>query len=122
MPKRNIVHIEFSTRDPKESAEFYGKLFGWKMETDDTIGYTQWDPGTPPGGGFSPVSQGATPGEVMVYVASDDIEADLKKAAELGGSIVTPKSEIPGIGWWGVFKDPTGNVCGLYTSTNPQSS
>lgn len=122
MAQRNIVHIEFSTRDPKESAKFYGELFGWKMETDDKLEYTQWDPGTPPGGGFSPISQGATAGEVLVYVASEDIEADLKKAAELGAAVIVQKTEIPGIGWWGVFKDPSGNSCALYTSINPQSN
>jgi predicted enzyme related to lactoylglutathione lyase len=120
MSKRNIVHIEFSTRDPKESAAFYGELFGWKLETDDQLNYTQWDPGTPPGGGFNPVEQGATLGEVLVYVASDDIEADLNKAAQLGGTVVVPKTEIPHIGWFGVFKDPTGNSCGLYASMNPE--
>jgi hypothetical protein len=122
MTKRNIVHIEFSTRDPKESAKFYGDLFGWKMETDESFDYTQWDPGIPPGGGFSPVSMGATAGEVMVYVASEDIEADLKRASELGATVVREKSEIPGTGWWGVFKDPTGNACALYTSLNPKSN
>jgi predicted enzyme related to lactoylglutathione lyase len=120
MSKRNIVHIEFSARDPKEAAKFYAALFGWRMETDENINYTQWDPGTPPAGGFSPVEMGATAGQVLVYVASDDIEADLKRAAELGGTILTPKNDIPGIGWWGAFKDPTGNVCGLFTSLDPQ--
>ena len=37
MAQRNIVHIEFSTRDPKESAKFYGELFGWKMEADEQL-------------------------------------------------------------------------------------
>jgi hypothetical protein len=122
MTNRNIVHIEFSTRDPKESAQFYGELFGWRIERDETIDYTQWDPGIPPAGGFSPVAMGATAGEVLVYVASDDIEADLKKAAGLGGTVVTPKTDIPGVGWWGVFKDPTGNVCGLFTRLNQEMS
>jgi predicted enzyme related to lactoylglutathione lyase len=53
-------------------------------------------------------------------VNSDDIEADLKKAKSLGGTILREKSEIPGIGWWGVFKDPTGNKIALYTSMNPE--
>ena len=122
MSKRNIVHIEFSTSDPGASAKFYGQLFGWKMETDDQLNYTQWDPGTPPGGGFNPVDQGATPGEVLVYVASEDIEADLTKVAQLGGTVIVPKTEIPATGWFGVFKDPSGNSCGLYTSMHPQEN
>jgi predicted enzyme related to lactoylglutathione lyase len=33
---------------------------------------------------------------------------------------VVPKTEIPGIGWFGVFTDPTGNKVGLYTAQSPQ--
>jgi predicted enzyme related to lactoylglutathione lyase len=29
-----------------------------------------------------------------------------------------PKTEIPGIGWWGMFTDPTGNKIGLFTDTS----
>jgi predicted enzyme related to lactoylglutathione lyase len=38
----------------------------------------------------------------------------------LGGTVIQPKTEIPTIGWFGMFKDPTGNVLALYTSANPQ--
>jgi len=119
MTKRNIVHIEFSTRDAKESAQFYQALFGWKMETDETFNYTQWDPGIPPGGGFNPVGMQANAGDVLAYVASEDIDADLKKATELGGTVLVPRTAIGEMGFFGVFKDPTGNQIGLYTSTDP---
>ena len=64
--------------------------------------------------------QDAPAGYVLVYIDSDDIEADLKKVQQLGGTVVQPKTEIPNIGWFGMFKDPTGNVLALYTSANPQ--
>jgi hypothetical protein len=32
MSKRNIVHVEFSSRDFDESCNFYEQLFGWKIE------------------------------------------------------------------------------------------
>jgi predicted enzyme related to lactoylglutathione lyase len=38
---------------------------------------------------------------------------------KLGGTIVRSKTDIPGTGWFGLFKDPTGNVLALYTSLNP---
>jgi len=119
MTKRNIVHIEIPTNNSKESADFYQKLFGWHIEHFEEMNYTMWDPHEGPGGGFSPVSEGAKPGEVMIYVNSEDIEADLKRAAELGGTIVQNKMEIPNTGWWGVFQDLTGNNIALYTSMNP---
>jgi predicted enzyme related to lactoylglutathione lyase len=78
-----------------------------------------FDPHEGPGGGFSHVGREAEVGEVLIYINSDDIEADLKQAVSLGGSLVQEKMEIPNIGWFGIFKDPTGNKVALYTSMNP---
>jgi hypothetical protein len=120
MIKRNIVHIEIPTSDSKESAEFYEKLFGWHIERVEEMDYTMFDPQEGPGGGFTRVDENTKPGDVVIYVNSDDIEADLKKAAELGGMIIQEKMEIPATGWFGIFKDPTGNSIALYTSMNPE--
>jgi len=118
--KRNIVHIEIPTQNGKESGEFYEKLFGWHIERDEELDYTMFDPHHGPGGGFNPLSENVKAGEVLIYVNSEDIEADLKLAASLGGTIVMEKAEIPNIGWYGMFTDPTGNTIGLYTSMNPE--
>ena len=40
MTKRNIVHVEIPTRNGKESAEFYKKLFGWHSEHFPEMNYT----------------------------------------------------------------------------------
>lgn len=120
MIKRNVVHIEIPTKDGKTSGAFYEKLFGWHITHDDKMNYTMFDPHEGPGGGFSPVEMGATVGEVLIYVNSEDIEADLKQAVALGGTLVRAKDEIPDIGWFGMFKDPTGNTIALYTAMNPQ--
>jgi uncharacterized protein len=116
MTKRNIVHIEIPTRNREKSAEFYEKLFGWHSEHFPEMNYTTWDAHEGPGGGFSPISQGAKTGKVLIHVNSEDIEADLKNAQSLGATILREKSEIPNIGWWGVFKDPFGTEIALYTS------
>jgi hypothetical protein len=115
MTKRNIVHVEIPTRNHEESIKFYKELFGWKTEYFPDMHYTTWEADEHPGGGFSD----SKPGEVLVHINSDNIEADLKKAKSLGATIVREKTEIPNIGWWGVFKDPTGNMIALYTSVNP---
>jgi predicted enzyme related to lactoylglutathione lyase len=59
---------------------------------------------------------------VLVYIASDDIEVDLKQVEKLGGKVLHSKAEIPGMGWYGIFQDPTGNVLALYTSMNPANN
>ena len=117
MTKRNIVHIEIPTRNFEESGEFYRKLFGWKITPMPEANYSLWEPAEGPGGGFNPLGEDVKVDNVLIYVDSDDIEADLKKAASLGTKIIKEKSEIPGYGWFGVFKDLTGNSVALYTGS-----
>ncbi len=38
----------------------------------------------------------------------------MPKVAPLGGKVVTPKTEIPGQGWYAVIDDTEGNQIGLY--------
>ncbi len=118
MTKHNIVHIEIPSRNHEEAGKFYGDLFGWKITPMPEMNYMLWEPVEGPGGGFTSLSETKV-GEVLIYVDSDDIEADLKKAISLGAKMVAPKMEIPGIGWFGVFEDPTGNKIALYTSMDP---
>ncbi len=120
MTKRNIVHIEIPSADFAASGKFYEKLFGWKITPVPEMNYALWEPSEGPGGGFNPVGEETKVGEVLIYVNSDDIEADLKKAKSLGATILREKDEIPDTGWFGVFKDPTGNMIALYTSMNPE--
>jgi len=120
MSKRNDVHIEIPAANVEAAGNFYQDLFDWKMEHAAEFDYTMWSDGSGYGGGFNKLSEHYPVGQVLVYIDSDDIDADLKKVEQLGGTVVTPKTEIPGTGWFGLFKDPTGNTLALYTSMNPQ--
>lgn len=119
MSKRNIVHVEIPAVNVEAAGEFYKALFNWKLQYDQEQNYSMWEAGDGTGGGFPPVSDDSPAGQVLVYIHSDDIEADLKKVEQLGGKVVHPKAEIPQTGWFALFQDPTGNVLGLYTSMNP---
>ena len=120
MSKRNIVHVEIPAANVEATGKFYVDLFGWNIQLMPEMKYTMWEAGDGDEyGGFPEVSADNPAGQVLVYIDSDDIEADLKKVEKLGGKVIHPKAEIPGTGWFGVFQDPTGNVLGLYTSMNP---
>jgi predicted enzyme related to lactoylglutathione lyase len=119
MSKRNVVHVEIPAANVQAAGKFYEDLFGWKMQHVPEFDYTMWEDGSGSGGGFNAVSEENPVGQVLVYIDSDDIEADLKKAEKLGGKVIREKTEIPGTGWYGLFKDPTGNVLAVYTSMNP---
>jgi len=120
MSKRNVVHVEISAANVEAAGKFYQELFGWKLRHVPEMNYTLWEAGDGTGGGFNAVSEENPAGQVLVYIDSDDIEADLKKVEKLGGKVVHPKAEIPGMGWYAIFQDPTENVLGLYTSMDPE--
>ncbi len=120
MSKRNVVHVEIPAASVGDAAKFYEALFGWKMQHVPEFNYTMWEDGSGFGGGFNQVSAENPVGQVLVYIDSDDIEADLKRVTDLGGAVLQPKMEIPGTGWFGIFKDPTGNTLALYTSADPK--
>jgi uncharacterized protein len=120
MSKRNVVHVEIPALNVEAAGNFYQELFGWKMQHVPEFDYTMWEDGSGSGGGFNAVSDENPVGQVLVYIDSDDIDADLKKVVKLGGTIVREKTEIPGTGWYGLFKDTTGNVLAIYTSANSQ--
>ncbi len=113
MANRNIVHIDIPSREFEESSNFYQELFGWTITPVPEANYVVWQAGQCSRGGFPHVSEGVKAGDVRIYVGSDDIEADLKKAKELGAEIILEKKEI-GRGWYGIFRDPTGNLIGLW--------
>ena len=119
MSKRNVVHVEIPAANVNSAARFYQDLLGWKVQPVPEMNYTMWEAADGSGGGFPEVSADSPAGQVLVYIDSDDIEVDLKNVEKLGGKVLYPKTEIPGMGWFATFKDPTGNVLGLFTSMNP---
>ena len=116
MTNRKISHIEIPTKDRTKSAKFYEELFGWEIQSMDKKGfpYTVWQSGNVRGG-FPELDELYKPGDVVVYIDSDDIEADLKKIEATGGKTLLGKTEIPGVGIYAFFADPTGNRMALYT-------
>jgi predicted enzyme related to lactoylglutathione lyase len=119
MSKRAIVHLEIPTGDSAKTAAFYSDLFGWDMQRDEGMDYTMFETGSV-AGGFNPLSEQVKPGDVLVYIESDDIEADLKRIEGKGGKTLLPKQEIPTIGWFAFFADPTGNRIGLFEGMGEQ--
>ena len=58
----------------------------------------------------------------VITVDVPDIDATLKTVEELGGSVVMPKNEIPGMGYFAYFKDPENNVMGLWENLPAEQS
>jgi len=123
MSNHSIVHVEIPAFDPGKADTFYADLFNWKIQVDQSFDYHMFQPDPGPGGGFVKVGEQPPykPGEVLIYVSTDDIDATLAKAESLGGKTLVPKTEIPHTGWFAFFSDPTGNRIGLFTGVSQPS-
>jgi predicted enzyme related to lactoylglutathione lyase len=110
MPKHQIIHVELSSRNHEETGKFYHDLFGWEVRQIPEMSYATFSPGEGAvGGGFSPISPEYPAGTIMVYIETDDIQASLKKVEELGGKVISPPMNIPGVGDFAIFEDLSGN-------------
>ena len=113
MAMRSIVHIEIPANDPPATARFYSTLFGWETEQMPQMEYYGFQSGNTPGG-FPKTGQMATAGEVILYLESSNIDDDLQRIEGMGGHMVVPRTEIPSMGYFAIFTDPTGNKVGLF--------
>jgi predicted enzyme related to lactoylglutathione lyase len=50
------------------------------------------------------------------YIAVESVDEYVKKIEELGGRVVVPKMEVPGVGWWTLALDPEGNQFAILQS------
>ena len=122
MPAQPIVHIEIPAANPHTSSNFYTAVFGWeKVVSPGFEEYPMFRAEGGPAGGFTTAGSGHGPyrytiGEVLIYLASSDIDADLQRVQEHGGQIILSKTEIPGVGYWAIFQDPAGNKLGLFSN------
>jgi uncharacterized protein len=118
-----VVHFEIPFDDGDRARSFYKELFGWQTMEMPEMGYTIVTSGpsndsgpTESGfinGGMLSREQGATSGPVIV-IDVDDIDAKLIKIEETGGSTVVGKTPVGEMGFAAYFKDPEGNVVGLW--------
>ncbi len=109
----SIVHVEFHSRNPSKTKQFYAEVFGWKFQDRPEMDYIMFEAPSGPGGGVTKPMGGMQPG-VLNYILSDSIEKTAKKIEQAGGSIIMAKSEIPNFGWFAIFSDPEGTVNAIY--------
>lgn len=113
--KHPILHIEIPATNPDAAGKFYSDVFGWKIETNLAHNYVTFQSEGGFRGGFAGPSEPTyKPDRLLVYLATDDIDATLAIIEAHGGKTVLPKTEIPQVGWWAVFADPAGNHIGLF--------
>ena len=124
--------VELLCRDADAARAFYGKVAGWEMrdlEMGDGSLYTILAPqGAPEGDGVGGIQQlpvggiqqlpegDPSPSCWLSYIAIEDIDASTAKVTELGGKVMVPPTEIPGMGRFSVVADNGGSVFAMYWS------
>lgn len=107
------MHIEIASTDPTRTRKFLEEVFEWKFQDMPEMQYATYEPASGPGGGLMSPMENQPPG-FLNYLMSSDIDRDLRKVETAGGQVLRPKSEIPNVGWWAMFQEPTGIVMALF--------
>jgi len=109
-----ISYVQIPAADVSESADFYETVFGWNIRRrdggriafDDTTGEVSgvWLTDRPPS---------VEPG-LLMYMNVEDVQRALEKIVEAGGEIVTPLTPQGEGEAFATFRDPAGNVLGVF--------
>ncbi len=116
-----ICYIEIPALDIARSADFFSTVFGWRtrkrgdgaLAFDDGVGEVSgtWVLGRPP---MSDVG-------LLIYVMVDSVAEAIDQVVANGGVIVQPiGADAPEI--TARFRDPGGNIFGLYQEPNRPAS
>jgi len=108
-----ICYLEIPALDVHRSADFYGKVFGWRLRKRGD-GHTAFDDavGEVSGTWVTGRKSWSEPG-LLFYIMVDRVAATIDAVVANGGVLVQPiGADAPEI--TARFKDPAGNVIGLY--------
>jgi uncharacterized protein len=124
-----VVHFEIPADDVERAKNFYASVFGWELQTTpmgegeytsvrttavDEQTQIPTEPGAINGGMMQRTESVSSP---VITIDVDGIDDALKQIEDKGGSTVTPRTPIPGMGAFAYFTDPEGNVLGLWETT-----
>jgi len=111
-----LAWIDITAKDAARSRKFYGVLFDWNIDVNESMNYGLVTPTLEhlPGGIGQASDENPHPPRLVTYFAVPDVETALGRAGRLGGTTVVPTWEIPGLGKMAVFHDPDGNRVGLW--------
>jgi len=115
---------ELGTTDTRKAGEFYSDLFGWTRNVQNfgPMEYTIFNNGDKGAGGMYKITpeMGNIPPHWLTYFAVDDCDAKVKKATELGASVMKPADDIPSVGRFAILQDPQAAVFAIIKLENPQ--
>src|SRR6266511_3969071 len=116
-----FVWDELMTTDVEAAKAFYGEVLGWTSRDQDMGGMTytlfQRSGDTAVGGCMARPEGVEAPPHWTVYIATDDVDASVVRAKELGANVFVEPTDIPNMGRFAVLQDPTGAAFGIFASS-----
>ncbi|KAA1425240.1 VOC family protein [Mumia zhuanghuii] len=124
----SIVHFEIPFADGDRARSFYRDAFDWEVAEMPDLDYTMVVTG-PVGDDQMPSSPGYINGGMFqrtepftgpsLTIAVDSIDETIAKLESLGATAVGKKEAVGDMGYAAYFKDPEGNVMGLWENATP---
>jgi predicted enzyme related to lactoylglutathione lyase len=106
--------VQIPAADVGRSADFYETIFGWNIRRRDG-GQIAFDDaaGEVSGTWLTERPPSSQPG-LLLYINVEDVQRALQKIVEAGGEIVTPLTPQGEGEAFATFRDPAGNVLGVF--------
>lgn len=118
-----VSHFEIPARDPERAARFYREVFGWSIEplswehpyykirgsaASSEAGREGID------GGITEAGGGLDHPLLMIHIQGENLGGVLERITAAGGRVDLPVTRVGEMGWWARFRDPEGNLLGLW--------
>lgn len=124
--RATVSHFEIPARDMERAARFYREVFGWIVEPLPWEGHPYYKVRGPvaegrPGregidGGILPADQGVGHPLLMIHISGAGLADCLDRIVAAGGWIDQPATPVGTMGFSARFRDPEGNLLGLWQS------
>ena len=108
-----LSYNQIPSTNPRESGEFYAKVFGWQVRGggDDHVSFTDAT-GDMIGAWVTGRLSSREPG-ILPYIYVHGVDAILERVRANGGDVVRPPYPEGDL-WVATFRDPAGNVIGVW--------
>lgn len=111
-----VTHFEIPSSNPEETMSFFKSTFDWSFQKLGLEEYWFAITGDEklPGINGGLIKKKSIEHPLVISIEVSDIDIAIEKIKKSGGKIALPKMPIPTVGWVAYFKDPEGNIHGLW--------
>ncbi len=111
-----VTHFEIPCDDPQKTMRFFEKVFNWSFDQfgDQDYWFAKTGDDNTPGINGAIMKKRDPNQPITNSIQVENIDHTMTEIEAAGGKIVVPKMPVPGMGWLSFFKDPDGNIHGVW--------